>query len=176
MEEGLHLLCLHRTLLSVHRTASSPLCGTTGLCFVLQTLWKQVQAQFVDQQEQQLLPPWSKQTGAWALSVPVFSSPIQFGIITPVVQGLIPAETWEPGTRGLRRSSVGREEGGTESVHPRTSAPREPLELRFRASRLQRRRTWTDSEQAPSSRSQKLTTNCQTSCFFLSFHAFKLPT
>lgn len=111
MEEGFHLFCLHRTLLSVHRTASSPLCGTTGLCFVLQTLWKQVQAQFVDQQEQQLLPPWSKQTGAWALSVPVFSSPILFGIITPVVQGLIPAETWEPGTRGLRRSSVGREEG-----------------------------------------------------------------
>lgn len=44
--------------------------------------------------------PWSKQTGAWALSVPVFSSAILFGIITPVVQGLIPAETWEPGTGG----------------------------------------------------------------------------
>lgn len=48
------------------------------------------------------LGPWSKQTGARALSGKEFSSTILFGIITPLVQGLIPEETWEPGTMGLK--------------------------------------------------------------------------
>lgn len=93
---------LPNSFLSLRRTIRALFCPT--LC-------RRVRVQFVDQQEHSCWAPWSKQTGAWTLSVPAFSSAILFGIITPVVQGLIPAETWEPGTRGLQRSSVEREGG-----------------------------------------------------------------
>lgn len=37
---------------------------------------------------------------------PVVSRDILFGIITPAVQGLTTAETWEPGTGGARRRGL----------------------------------------------------------------------
>lgn len=65
---------------------------------------------FVGRQEQQLSDPLvktslSRSTGG----APVVSRDILFGIITPAVQGLTTAETWEPGTGGgaLGKGSAG---------------------------------------------------------------------
>lgn len=95
---------LHGSILTHADTMRSLFC---------RTLRRQVH--FVDQQDRSCWAPWSKLRG-----FPAFSRTILFGIITPVVQGLIPAETWEPGTRASR--GPGRRGGDLGSAPHQDSA------------------------------------------------------
>ncbi|KAI9535038.1 hypothetical protein NQZ68_007126 [Dissostichus eleginoides] len=89
-------------------TASSASVEQVGFVLSSRLFGGRSRTQFVDQQERSCGPLIKADWGLGSVSRPSL-----FGIITPVVQGLIPAETWERGTKGLQRSGVEREEGRT---------------------------------------------------------------